>query len=599
MKTLLIVESPSKAKKIGQMLGSDFVVQASGGHIRDLPVRAGENGWDAETLEPVYELTERGTESVKYLKTKAKDCDSVLLATDPDREGEAISWHVAEVLKIKSRQRVKFHEITPSAILKAVRNPVPLDNRLVRAQEARRVIDRLVGWLVSGSLSRAINEKASAGRVQSPSLALVVEREREIQCFVKQQYFGAQVTFAGNPDWIAEWAHGDDKCLVHADAERAAMARIFTVSQFIEREEADAPPQPFDTALLQQAASVALGFDPEITMQIAQKLFEQGAITYHRTDESNLSDDAFAMIANFARQHGLPVVADRRKFKAAAGAQEAHEAIRPTHFDLDTGSLLPDELALYQLIHRRAIASQLADTVYSVRRAVLEADGLKYTAVGRVTKDKGWRGFGVAAEIEQGEEEGVAIPANAVPLLVIGQSIAAASGRVVESWTRAPSRYTKASLIRTLKALGIGRPATYAAAVDGLEKRGYVTLQKRQLVPTDLAGKIYDALTGKFSFIQIGFTRQLEEDLDAITSGSKTYTQVVRGMFELLHRELAALGGVAVPVKRVAATDAEGKAIKCPKCKKVMVLRSGKSGEFFGCSTYPKCNGTMKKISAP
>ena len=595
MKTLVIVESPSKAKKIGQMLGSDFVVQASGGHIRDLPVRQGENGWEEASLEPVYELTERGTESVKYLKAKAKDCEKVLLATDPDREGEAISWHVAEVLKVKNRQRVKFHEITAGAILNAIQNPIPLDTRLVRAQEARRVIDRMVGWLVSGSLSRAINEKASAGRVQSPSLALVVEREREIGSFIKQQHFGAQVLFDGSPEWTAKWVNGTKKCLVRTDAERAAAAKNFTVRQFVERDESETPPQPFDTALLQQAASVALGFDPEKTMQVAQKLFEGGHISYHRTDESNLSDDAFSMIADYARQHGLPIVDSRRKFKSAAGAQEAHEAIRPTHFDLDTSSLTSDELALYQLIHRRAVASQLADAVYSVRRVELDADGHKFNAVGRVTRDKGWRAFGVAAEIEKDEEEGEDIQDNAVPVLMVGQTLTAASGRVVESWTRSPGRYTKASLIKTLKALGIGRPATYAAAVDGLEKRGYVSLQKRQLVPTGVAGKIYDALSGKFSFIQVGFTRQLEEDLDAITAGSKSYTEVVRNMFDLLHRELAALGVGAVALKRVAATDVNGDAVKCPKCSKPMVLRSGKNGAFFGCSGYPECRGTMAK----
>jgi DNA topoisomerase-1 len=603
MSTLVIVESPSKARKIGKMLGAGYVVQASGGHIRDLPVKDGENGYDATTLEPVYELTDRGKDSVKYMKAKLAGCDSVLLATDPDREGEAIGWHVAEVLRIKNRQRVKFHEITDTAIMAAIKNPTPLDVNLVRAQEARRICDRMVGWLVSGPLSRTIGEKASAGRVQSPSLGLVVEREREITNFVKTQSFGAVVSFG---EWSADWVvPGTDgqKCFVRSDAELAAGARSFSVSEFVERDEFEAPPSPFDTALMQQAASVALGFDPEKTMSLAQKLFQgleegHGFITYHRTDDTNLSDDAFAMIQAYGALHGLPVVGAKRKFKSAAGAQEAHEAIRPTDFDADTTALSIDEAALYKLIHTRAIASQMPDVVYSVRRAALDSNGMIYSAVGRTLKNKGWRAFGVAAEVE--DEEDTA-PANAVPVLTIGDNLRALDGKVIESWSRAPGRYTKASLIKTIKALGIGRPATYAAAVDGIEKRGYVALEKRYLVPTQVAGKIYDALTGKFSFIRVDFTRELEMDLDAITQGKKTYTEVVRNMANVLQAELAALGGGVVPApraERVMAVDIGGKAVQCPKCKKAMVVRNSARGPFHGCTGYPTCKGTMA-IAAP
>ena len=602
MSTLVIVESPSKAKKIGKMLGAGYVVQASGGHIRDLPVKDGENGYDATTLEPVYEVTERGKDSIKYMKAKLAGCDSVLLATDPDREGEAIGWHVAEVLGIKKRQRVKFHEITDTAIMAAIKSPTPLDVNLVRAQEARRICDRMVGWLVSGPLSRTIGEKASAGRVQSPSLGLVVEREREIAAFVKTQSFGASVSFGEwTADWVVPGADGQ-KCFVRGEAERASAARSFSVREFVERDEFEAPPAPFDTALMQQAASVALGFDPEKTMALAQKLFQgleegHGFITYHRTDDTNLSDDAFVMIRAYGERHGLPVVGAKRKFKTASGAQEAHEAIRPTDFDADTSALSADEAALYKLIHTRAVASQMPDVVYSVRRAKLDSDGMTYSAVGRALKNKGWRVFGVAAEVEDEEEA----PANAMPALAVGDSLRAVDGKVIESWSRAPGRYTKASLVKTLKALGIGRPATYAAAVDGIEKRGYVALDKRHLVPTPVAGKIYDALTGKFAFIRVDFTRGLEADLDAITEGKKTYTEVVRNMANVLQSELAALGGGVAPApraERVMAVDAGGKAVKCPKCKKAMVVRNSAKGPFHGCTGYPTCKGTMA-IAAP
>lgn len=589
-KILVVVESPAKAKKIGEMLGSNFIVQASGGHIRDLPVRPGENGYHEETLEPVYETTERGAASVKYLKSKLAMCSTVLLATDPDREGEAIAWHVAEVLKVKKadRQRVKFHEITKTAIMHAVQNPTPLETNLVRAQEARRVIDRLVGWMISSPLSRAINEKASAGRVQSPGLGLVVERERQIKSFVKSQSFGVQASFFAG--WTADWST-PEKCTSRAQAEYAATIKNFTVTDYKDQDESEAPPPPFDTALLQQAASVSLKFDPEKTMLLAQKLYEGGHITYHRTDEANLSEDAFTMICEYSSLHSLPLLSTRRKFKSAAGAQEAHEAIRPTHFDGDTSSMSSDEKALYNLIHRRAVACQLPDAIYSTRRVKLDGDGQFFSAVGRIVKSKGWRTLGDAAEVEDDEKED--IPANPIPSLAVGQSLSA-GGRVIESWSRAPGRFTKASLIKKLKELGIGRPATYAVAVDGLEKKGYVTTEKRQLVPTPLAEKIYDALIGKFSFINVDFTRNLEQDLDAVTGGRATYATVVHNMHNLLKTELAALGVAANPVRRAPAVDAAGKVMKCPKCEKNMVERSGPRGKFFGCTGWPKCNGTRQ-----
>lgn len=587
-KTLVVVESPSKAQKIGKMLGSNYVVQASGGHIRDLPIVKGENGYDASTLEPKYEITEDSKTSVKYLKAKLSGCTKILLATDPDREGEAIAWHVAEVLGIKSRMRVKFHATTETAVLTAINNPTPLDVNLVRAQEARRVIDRMVGWLVSSPLSKAIGEKSSAGRVQSPSLGLVVEREREIKSFIKENFFTVITSFSGDPDWEASWdVPGDEgtKCISLDAANRIGAIRDFTVSDFIERDEYESPPAPFDTAVMQQAASVALGFDPEHTMRLAQKLFQgleegNGFITYHRTDETNLSDDAFSMIKNYAKEHNLPVIDKKRTFKVSAGAQEAHEAIRPTDFNADTSALSADELSLYQLIHKRALASQLSDVVYSVRRVKLEGADARFTAVGRVLKDKGWRDYGTTAE---NEEEELSVT-NAVPLLVIGQSLTASKSVVNEKWTRSPKRYTKASLIAELKALGIGRPSTYSSAVDGLQKRLYITLDKRYLVPTFLAGKIYDALTNKFAFIRVDFTKKLEEDLDEITLGRKTYIAVVRGVFNTLQTELSALNGMVPAIQPDLSSS-----YLCKQCNKPLIhrVKPGKGGyDFWGCSGY-------------
>jgi DNA topoisomerase-1 len=594
-KILVVVESPSKAKKIGEMLGSNFVVQASGGHIRDLPGK--ENGWTPETFEPVYEPTERGADSIKYLKSKAALCGAVLLATDPDREGEAIAFHVAEVLKLKIRQRVKFHEITPAAILKAVQNPEPLLNNLVRAQEARRIIDRLVGWLVSSPLSKMINEKASAGRVQSPAMALVVERERTIKNFQKELRFAVKIQFAGN--WFANW--DADKCTSKADAEKAASVRTFFVKNYNDEDQTEVPPAPFDTALMQQAASVALKIDPEQTMKIAQSLFEQGLITYHRTDESNLSEDAFLMISEFARANGFATISTRRKFKSAPGAQEAHEAIRPTHFD-QVPNLSGDEKALYDLIFKRAVCCQLADAVYSSRRVKLvdaESKTFSYSANGRTLKESGWRALGIAAEVETEDEEDE-LPANPVPKISCDEKISSTeNGKISESFTRPPARFTKAELVKTLKHLGIGRPSTFAPSVDGIEKKGYVKIEKRRLVPTPLADKIYDALKGKFAFIEVDFTRKLEQDLDAITAGEKSFLEVVKGVHITLSTELKALGITVSDQQKIPAKPAvlaTGETVKCPKCGGKMVQRTSSRGFFFGCAKFPKCNGT-KSVS--
>ncbi len=598
MPTLIIVESPSKAKKIGSILGPRYCVLATLGHIRDLPVGGEHNGYCESSLQPIYELTQRGRQQVKYLAAKLHVCDEVLLATDPDREGEAISFHVAEVLRIKSRRRVKFNEITTEAIRRAVHGPVFLDDALVKAQEARRVIDRMVGWLVSGPLSHAINERASAGRVQSPALGLVVERERAIRSFVKSQFYTVTANFG---DWSANWSLGpdaDQKCLVQDDAQRVAAARSFVVTDVVERDEAEAPPSPFDTALLQQAASVSLGFDPEKTMDLAQKLFEgletgEGLITYHRTDDTNLSDDAFAKIQEFAAKTGLEVVKNKRRFKTVEGSQEAHEAIRPTDFDADVGYLPDDLLALYRLIHLRAVASQMLDVVHAVRRVSLCCDDAEFKAVGRALKEPGWRLLGGPAEEEPEEGGTTGEPATTsnIPDLSIGDSVVAVTTEVHAAWTRAPGRYTKASLIKTLKALGIGRPSTFVPSVDGLVQRNYVVLKGRHLLPTGLAEKIFDALSGHFSFLRVDYTKSLETDLDAIARGTKRYTEVVRAVHQTLQQELSKAGwSTAVPVSPGERAQAVP---NCPHCSKPMRVRHGARGGFYGCSQYPKCAGTL------
>jgi DNA topoisomerase-1 len=600
-----VVESPSKAKKITEMLSSEYVVQASGGHIRDLPIKPGENGYDSSTLEPIYVLTDSGKKSASFLKKRKSECTEILLATDPDREGEAIAWHVAEVMGIKKRSRVKFHEITETAIKKAINNPTPLDVNLVRAQEARRVIDRIVGWSVSLPLSRIIGEKASAGRVQSPSLGLIVEREREINTFVPHEYFGARLLI--EDAWVVNWVVGKsgEQCLDKTKAEFAANVKDLVVIEFEEKEDQIAPPSPFDTASLLQAASVKLYFDPDKTMEIAQTLFQglegngHGFITYHRTDETNISDDAFLMIKDYASKNGLVTVQCKRTWPKKNGAQEAHEAIRPTDFNTNIDALNEDQKALYNLIHKRCITSQLCNAVYSVRTASIQGSGLIFKATGKVVINSGWKSYSGIDETETDDQdmsdtEESELIRNKVPFLTIGQNLKATKGKILEKWTKQPSRYTKASLIKKLESLGIGRPATYSVAVDGLEKRGYATIVKRYLTPTPLAEKIYDALKGNFSFIEVGYTKELEKDLDLIAEGKKNFTTVVRNMHSGLMTELLTIGGpVKIQPARLEAKTDDGDKIKCPKCKKTMHLRTGAKGNFYGCSGYPKCKGTL------
>lgn len=585
-KTLIIVESPAKAKKLTEYLGPDFTVKASFGHVRDLPTGNGEIGYKSDTFEPVYEITERAKTTIKTLKATAKECSRVLLATDPDREGEAISWHLAELLGLKKRERIKFHEITATAVMKAINSPAQVDTALVRAQEARRIIDRQVGWLVSGPLSRKIGQRASAGRVQSPALALVVEREREIQAFNKEQFYTVNATFEGG--WIATWPHDDFQCKDKTIALSVETSKVFTVKEYEEKTVYEDPPAPFRTSKLLQAASVVLGFDPKHTMDVAQQLFQKhGAISYHRTDESNISDEAFAMILAYGQAHDYPMSDAKRIWKGFEGAQEAHEAIRPTDMTLvSDDSMTADEASLYKLIHARALASQMQPAEYSVVEALLVNErGDTFKAHTKTIRRHGWRVLAVEDEEVDAQAEKVLMPS-----LSVGHVLTAKAVLHEEHTTRPPKRYTKASLTNALESLGIGRPATYANMVDGLTERAYVQLLKRFLVPEAIGYSIYDALKGYFSFIETEYTKSMESDLDSIVKGEKSYRSVVSTTHQDLTIELSKFGA---PIQ----THKEPPPVTghiCSKCRNPMIKRNGPRGAFLGCSTYPKCKETQQ-----
>ncbi len=538
---LLIVESPGKVKKVQSILGSGWKVAASVGHVRDLPVR--ELGVSMPDFKPDYTPTDRGKDVLKRLAALVKGADAVYLATDPDREGEAIAWHLADALKLKKPLRVTFDSITKTAIEEAIKKPRSLDMSLVSAQEARRVLDRLCGYTVSGPLSKAAAERLSAGRVQSPALRLVVERERVIRDFVSTTHYGAELVF---DDWKASWLtkpwlpNGTEYLTDKALAEKAAGLRSLTVESCQESESRSAPPAPFTTSTLQQAASNALKSSPKDTMALAQRLYESGSITYMRTDSPNLSDEAVKEIQAYAKAKNLPLADKPRVWKSKDGAQEAHEAIRCTHIEVEDAGETEAEKALYRLIRTRALASQLADAVFAVRTVRLSApmDGkvAEFEARGRTMTDPGWK---VVLFEDETADDTEAEPANPVPPLAVGESITALDGRLLTKKTKPPTRFSEASLVKELENRGIGRPATFASIVETILRREYVRIEKRQLVPTPLGEKAIALLAGVFSFTDYDFTKDMESYLDAIAGGKAKYRDVLTKAHERLQQELS------------------------------------------------------------
>ncbi len=584
MSTLVIIESPGKKEKLQKLLGADFEVVASGGHIRDLP--ADQLGVDLSTFQPQYVVPKKSKRTLAFIQKAARRATRVLLATDPDREGEAIAWHLSDQLRLPNPQRLTFQEITQKAVTRALNSIRPLNGNLVRAQEARRVLDRLVGYRVSPAISDVAGARLSAGRVQSPAVALVVQRDAEIEAFTPVDHFGAQLTFDGESPWTADWLPDLDEAVKHnldQDlATRAAGITELTVVDFEDTEEEKAPPAPFTTSTLQQAAQQQLKLRPAKCMELAQKLYDAGHITYLRTDSPALSDEALSAIRRYADESGLALPDEPRLFRAKSGAQEAHEAIRPTEIattpeSLSNSDTAPQKAAqdLYALIWARAIASQLAPARYAVRDARLEGGGFSYRARGRTLIDSGWLGFTKA------DSEPKPQAANPVPALEPGDTVTASHGDVQAKQTKPPKRYTTSTLIRTLEKHGIGRPATYAAIMDNIQERGYIAEDKKgTLSSTALGQKLISLLHDRFAFLDLAFTRALEERLDQIAAGKEGYKAVVQELNGTLDGELERLPKPSSP--------------GCPECGGAMRRRDASKGAFWGCTRYPDCRGTRE-----
>jgi len=603
---LMVVESPNKIKKLESILGKEWKVMASVGHIRDLP--RNELGIEQLDFTPNYEYIPStifkgrtfpgGEERVARIRKELRNAEMVYLATDPDREGEAIAWHLKEALGLSESQylRVTFDSITTSAIRKSLSEARKINYELVYAQEARRALDRIYGYLVSPLLSDMLGMPLSAGRVQSPAVGLVVDIERRIKAFKKTNHFGAVVLFDGEK-WEAEWntkpfiTEALPYVLDEALAKRAASCRKFIVTESDKGVARHPPPPPFSTSLMLQAASVSLKLDLEVTAKLAQKLFEQGAITYIGTDSVNFSDEGLQDIRAFAKNKGWDLPETPRRFKEKDSAQEGHEAIRPTHLEDEEAGEDDHHRALYRLIWHRAIASQLADATYDVNSVTLEAtlgpERFEFRAKGRVPVEAGWRALTIQDAVEDQKSDDSEAADGKVPMLAIGSYKQADLGKVQAKVTKPPSRYTKASLIKKLEAEGIGRPRTFSPIMQNVMGKGYLAEVKRFLEPTEIGTLLVDQLVkADFAFIKLPFTRGLEEKLDVIANGFCSYVDVVEPAFRQLQRDIEAIGRTGTMKPR----------FPCPKCESSLRRYSPAGKSPFWCCTGAECKTFMDDV---
>lgn len=589
-KTLLIVESPAKAKTIGKYLGAEYDVVASVGHIRDLP-KSSKKAIDIEAgFVPHYEVTPGKEAVVADIKARAAKAARVILAPDPDREGEAIAWHIAEAAKLKSPERVTFHEITESAIKEALQHPRKIDQHLRQAQEARRVLDRLVGYDLSGLLWKKIRYGLSAGRVQTPALRIVAEREKEIRAFVPETYFSISAvarTKGGETLPLSCEEEPRDR----AQAEKilaAAETGPWKVEDVKETEVARAPKPPFTTSTLQQAASTRYGFSPSRTMQLAQRLYEAGHITYMRTDSVNLSKEAVAQIAAVVRKEYGDAAHEARAYTGKAkNAQEAHEAIRPSKIAAKSAGADGDQKKLYSLIWQRAVASQMADAK-TLRTKITAACGPglpTFSANGSRVLSPGWL---IADPEARGEDV-------ELPKVAAGDSLAAVSAALEEKQTTPPPRYSEAGLVRELEKRGIGRPSTYAAIIKTIVDREYATREARSLAATDLGLVVADYLGEKLpQYAGDELTAQMEEQLDEIAEGSREYAPTLSAFYRRFAKDV----GVVAKEKSRANDLGEG-AFACPECGGPTVVKLGRTGKFLSCANFPACKGALREDGTP
>lgn len=593
---LVIVESPTKAKTVEKFLGPEYKVLASFGHIKDLPEK--EFGVEIkDNFKPVYLILPKAKKVISFLKKQAQSAKKIILATDYDREGEAIAFHISEVLQpaIKDKKinilRITFTEITQEAILEAIKNPRDIDLNLVNAQQARRVLDRIVGYKLSPFLWKKVASGLSAGRVQSAALKLIVEREKEIENFVPQEYWTiiATLSTSNNNYFDAILVEKGNKQIDRLSIKNESDANKlldklknceYRVIEIKKDEKKIYPPPPFITSSLQQEAFKKFGFSAKKTMFLAQQLYEKGLITYHRTDSTNLSSLALNSIRKYIKENYgknyLPAFGRVYKTKVLK-AQEAHEAIRPTYIDSKKMGfkLEGDEKKIYDLIFRRTIACQMKEMVLDTQEARIKAGDFGFRASGQKIKFDGF------SKIYP-----VSIQERPLPELFIGEVLKLIRLKKEQHFTQPPSRYTEATLIKELEKEGIGRPSTYAVILSTLKERGYVASTRQYLYPKDIGKAVSDLLSLHFpKIVDLKFTAEMEEELDQIAEGKKSYQEVCEDFWEPFYKNLQEKER---EIEKKDITQEETEEI-CEKCGGKMIIKLSKFGKFLSCSNFPKC----------
>ncbi|MFT7328229.1 MAG: DNA topoisomerase-1 [Crocinitomicaceae bacterium] len=588
---LVIVESPSKAKTIEKYLGKEYIVRSSVGHIRDLP-KTNKDAIDVDAgFVPRYVVSLGKNKVINELTTLAAKADEILLAPDPDREGEAIAWHLEEVIKEElGRQtptikRVTFNEITEDAVIEAITKPRTIDMDLKRAQEARRVLDRLVGYDLSGLIWKKVRYGLSAGRVQSPALRIIMEREREIRAFNPEAYYVLEGMFKAEkltfPLVCSKDIWNESEAI---DIVVQAESGSWSVLNIKETQGTRKPKAPFTTSTMQQTASSRLGFSPSRAMRAAQKLYEQGHITYMRTDSQTLSNQAIAMISGFVdKKYGKENLEIKTYKTKSKNAQEAHEAIRPTTFNGSIVGSTQDEKSLYELIFKRTVASQMksADIIRTKLIANIQNASIPdFTANGARILNLGWLACDTGARGEDVE----------LPKVSKGDTLDLKKITNTEKFTTPPNRYSEAGLIKELEKRGIGRPSTYASIIRTIVDRGYVDKEGRTLFPTDTGDVVSSFLEEHFAgYIGDDFTAGMENHLDGIASGDEDYVTVLSEFYTPFSKSVSEKEDIP---KLTNLGDAPSEFF-CPKCKKSMVYKLGRTGKFMSCGTYPECDGAL------
>lgn len=600
---LVIIEAPAKRETLKKYLGNGFDVFATKGHIRDLPQKS--YGLDVKNhFEPIYQVMPEKKELISELKRKAEKADKIFIATDPDREGEAISWHIANVLGLSADQkcRIEFNEISQKAVQNALTKPRQIDIKLVDAQQARRVLDRIVGYKLSPILCKKIKPRLSAGRVQSVALKLVVDREKEIEAFVPDEYWNVFAMLEKGKDaFKASLEKKNGKKFVPKNKEEADSVlsavkgkkfEVFSIKRTTSKSHA---PAPFTTSTMQQDALNKAGLSIKRTTQSAQQLYEGveiagegkiALITYIRTDSTRVSQDAQNACREYARKmYGDKFVPEKPNIYAAKqNAQDAHEAIRPINMNMTPekvkSSLSPDNYKLYKLIYERFLASQMSEAIYSNVTANLNCEGYDFKAVGKTQE---FAGYTAAYREYEGDEKQ---EISKLPPLNEGELLDGKEIKAEQKFTKPPARYTEASLVKAMEEKGIGRPATYAATIMVLSSREYVSKEGKQLVPTELGRKVVEYLEKFFSsVINVKFTAHMEQRLDDVANKGEDWHEVVESFWNGFSKLLSASDSSGFSLKpEPIETD-----IICEKCGHKMLLREGRYGKFLGCSNFPKC----------